>query len=281
MRSARTFRSLDLVFTLDATDPALRALMFELFEPLRSEDGAAIDVTVDRAGDDLHVVGVDNETVCTTHLPALALAHVLWEINSRAIERTAGSLLLHASAVARSGRVVLFPGRSGSGKSTLAAAFVASGYEYLTDDAVRIDVDRGRACTYPKPIGLGHDVVELLPALAALPVQYRPYLGDEWFVSAAMLGGAPGPDGPPRLVVFPTYGPDAANRATPVSRAEALVLLCENSFNFTQLGPGVLDGLARMLQRCACYRFEFSDANRVIDFVGGMLADAPDPIEIA
>ena len=36
----------------------------------------------------------------------------------------------------------LLPGRSGSGKSTLVAAFVAAGFEYLTDDAVR---DRHRS----------------------------------------------------------------------------------------------------------------------------------------
>jgi len=43
---------------------------------------------------------------------------------------------VHASAVARSDRALLFIGRSGSGKSTMARALLACGYGFVSDDRV-------------------------------------------------------------------------------------------------------------------------------------------------
>ncbi|HVS12983.1 MAG TPA: hypothetical protein VMV46_03595 [Thermoanaerobaculia bacterium] len=47
-----------------------------------------------------------------------------------------GILSLHASAVARDGRAVLFVGESGAGKSTLAADLGARGWTWVADDVV-------------------------------------------------------------------------------------------------------------------------------------------------
>ncbi len=46
---------------------------------------------------------------------------------------------LHAAAVARGNRGVLFPGRGGSGKSTCALACAAAGFDYLGDDWVALE----------------------------------------------------------------------------------------------------------------------------------------------
>lgn len=53
-----------------------------------------------------------------------------------------GSLVLHASAVEVDGMVVAFAGASNAGKSTLAAACCAAGALLVTDDVLRLDVDR-------------------------------------------------------------------------------------------------------------------------------------------
>jgi hypothetical protein len=52
-----------------------------------------------------------------------------------------GRFVLHASAVARDGRVVAFAGHSGAGKSTAAAALMAGGWDLVADDVVAIDLD--------------------------------------------------------------------------------------------------------------------------------------------
>lgn len=62
-----------------------------------------------------------------------------------------GLLVLHASAVERDGRALIFVGRKGAGKSTTAAHLVRRGCRLLADDIVAID--------------LGGDVPHALPGI--------------------------------------------------------------------------------------------------------------------
>lgn len=50
---------------------------------------------------------------------------------------------LHASCVRLGDKAIAFTGPSGAGKSTLAAAFMAQGYEILSDDVTVIDIAAG------------------------------------------------------------------------------------------------------------------------------------------
>ncbi|MGH6926244.1 MAG: AAA family ATPase, partial [Propylenella sp.] len=58
-----------------------------------------------------------------------------------------GRMVLHASAVAVAGKVVLFCGPSGAGKSTLAAALNAGGYPFVNDDICCVGVAPGEQPT--------------------------------------------------------------------------------------------------------------------------------------
>jgi hypothetical protein len=53
-----------------------------------------------------------------------------------------GYLVLHASAVAIDGQVVIFLGTKGQGKSTTAASLYGQGHALLSDDVVAVDVQR-------------------------------------------------------------------------------------------------------------------------------------------
>lgn len=81
----------------------------------------------------------------------------------RLMERQRGlRVVVHASALARKGRVWLFSGESGAGKSVLAARLAARGWEYLSDEFALLDASD---CVWPVPRPISFGEGELPPAL--------------------------------------------------------------------------------------------------------------------
>jgi hypothetical protein len=84
-----------------------------------------------------------------------------------------GYVMLHASAVARDGRVVIAVGDKGSGKTTLAlSAALTRGYRYLSNDHLILYRDGGRlvATSLPTPI----------PVKAGIYLDYEALLPEPW-----------------------------------------------------------------------------------------------------
>ncbi|MGH9892305.1 MAG: hypothetical protein ACREA0_10045, partial [bacterium] len=75
----------------------------------------------------------------------------------------AGGCILHASAVAFGGAVLVFVGASGMGKSTLAAVLCANGGRLVTDDVLRVELANHGAFCYP-----GTTEIRLRPSAAPL-----------------------------------------------------------------------------------------------------------------
>jgi hypothetical protein len=110
-----------------------------------------------------------------------------------------GKDVLHASAVACSGRAVAFMGRSGAGKTTLAGRIVANGARLVTDDVLAVDLSGEDVLVHRGAAVARIDAAELQamsrPERQVLgPVRAR---GEKWHVSP--------PLGPPRLPLALTY----------------------------------------------------------------------------
>lgn len=67
------------------------------------------------------------------------LPAILFHVGELGRQDRSQVLVLHAGAVARGGRCLLFPANSGSGKSTLVAYLCHNGFDYLSDDMTPID----------------------------------------------------------------------------------------------------------------------------------------------
>jgi hypothetical protein len=78
-------------------------------------------------------------------IPATTLRHLLIDQVVPLVLAQRGSLVLHGSACVLDEAAVAFVGGPGTGKSSLAAALSRAGAAILADDAVRVDVDGGRA----------------------------------------------------------------------------------------------------------------------------------------
>ncbi len=90
--------------------------------------------------------------VCSQSATSSVRHHLLDQVLPRLLNAQ-GSLMVHGSAVLTDRGAVVFVGESGYGKSTLAAAFNGHGHTLLTDDCMRLSVDRNAVVqctpTYP------------------------------------------------------------------------------------------------------------------------------------
>ena len=78
----------------------------------------------------------------------------------------------------------------------------------------------------------------------------------------------------PRWVVFPRYIAGAAPLMRPRSKADSMLELGRNSFNYMVLGRSGFDVLADMVERCDCYDFHYSDLNDAILAFDSLLQQA-------
>jgi hypothetical protein len=116
-------------------------------------------------GSDLHQY-VRNGAVRRTGSPGDLLNYVIWDLHALVSKRTRDFLLLHAGAVVREDRAVLFPAPPESGKSSLSIALLEEGFDYLSDELGAIDPLSGTVYPHAKRIWVTEGSLEFFPGLA-------------------------------------------------------------------------------------------------------------------
>lgn len=208
--------------------------------------------------------------------PPLIFSNQVFFQTLEALLHARGLYPIHASAVARGRRAVLFPAESGAGKTTLALTLVRASFRYLGDDKPLIVSRAGRptVLAFPEPI---HAYVDELRAFENLP--HRPHpdfppdyplkqsfrIEDRW--PGSVLNSAR-----PRALVFPEPREETPpeTRIEPISRVDGLRRLIEQNWP-VQLPwhfDGFLDAMRDLAEQTPCYRLRF----------GATLDDLPERI---
>lgn len=184
-----------------------------------------------------------------------AVAWVLADLNAVALDGYRG-FAVHAGVVSSDGRVVAFPAPSGGGKSTLTAAAVVAGFDYVSDEALCVEFGTRLVVPYPRALVLspwsrdhagldGADTHVLTP--------------DEVAVAPARLGvGAPASDLRLSDVVVPVRRPGPPALVA-TSRADAISLLLEFSFNHYKRPEASFRLCAELARDARAWRLELSD----------------------
>ena len=269
--SSGPFQALSHDFVVRTSDPALGEYLGTVLAPF-SVDRAPVDARhrvppysiVDR-GDGMrnrYALYFGRERLALTPSGSFVVATLLWHVNRRAIESGQDYVLVHAGAVEWDGYAALFPAPMESGKTTLVAGLVRAGARYLSDEAAAIDPVTLLVHPFAKSMTVGAGSSEVLADLLPTvdPEVTRRYLLGDWHVDARTIrSDALAPPTPPGYVIAPRYDRDARTTLVPMTRAEAVMEMGQNSFNLSHHGRGGVEALAMVARRSACYRLVVSD----------------------
>lgn len=145
--------------------------------------------------------------------------------------RPHGLYALHANGVAKDEIGVLIAGRSGSGKSTLSLGLIRQGWRYLSDDITLLshNPDGIKAIAFQKGFSFDSNLASRYPELDR-PPETGLLNGQKRFLDITPLY----PDRVqyscfPKVLIFPKIASQEKSQITQIDRAEALILLVENS----------------------------------------------------
>ncbi len=198
--------------------------------------------------------------------PAGLMSYVLTAVSVEGVDRTKDALAIHAGAVSFKGEAVVLPAPPNHGKTTTVAGLVRGGFDYLSDEAAFIEPSTGEVIPFPRPLAMAESSIEAISRLSEnLPDDHPSFSDDRIHVLPDYIrAGAIGRPCPVRFVVAPSYAPGEPTRLEPISRAEGIRVLVDNSFNFELFGGEGLQLLRRVVLNADCYRLSIGDLDSAV-----------------
>ncbi len=182
-------------------------------------------------------------------------------------------LLLHSAVIEREGCAVIMPAPPGSGKSTLCAGLVHRGWRLLSDELAIISLTDAKITPLGRPISLKNQSIDIMrnyvPGAVFNRVTHHTSKGSvtHMKVPAEHLQRLH-ETASPRWVIFPKYVAGSPAQLAPRSKANSMLELGRNSFNYMVLGLEGFEALSKVIDASDCYDFQYSqldDAVAVFD----------------
>lgn len=272
-RTTGPFRAIAHAFVVRTMDAALGRYLEAVLNPFADDGADALAYSVVDRGEatkNRYALYFGSERLALTPSGSFAVATLLWHVNRGAISSGDEFVLIHAGAVEWDGHAALFPAPMESGKTTLVAGMVRAGARYLSDEAAAIEPDTLLVHPFPKALTIGSGSWGVLADLAPEvdPKLAQRYLRGDWHIDARTIRpDSFAPATMPSIVIAPSYVRDAVTCLLPMTRAEAVMHLGQNSFNLPKHGRLGLEVLAAVVRRSTCHRLVVGDLDEACDLV--------------
>ncbi len=192
-----------------------------------------------------------------------AYALLEWTLNWWISNHAHQYLLLHAAVVAApDGRAVVMPAPPGSGKSTLCAALVQRGWRLLSDEMAMVSLRDGLLHGMARPVSLKNRSIEVIrrfePGVVIGEAARDTTKGTVAHLrpKAAHVAAVDVP-ARPAWVVFPRYVEGAEARLVAKPKADAMLALGLNAFNYGLLRLDGFRALGALVDACECHDFSY------------------------
>lgn len=266
--------ALGFSFTVEANEPVLVEHLAHVLGGLSGgrSDGEVRRYRFDRTdGEPMRLFG-DGVLLRESLEAPVPFEHLFWEVNREAVASAAraGDAVVHGAAVEMGGSAVLLSAPMDAGKSTLCTGLVRAGARYLTDEAAAVDARRLVVRPYAKPITLDPGSWPVLSELQpAVHEDLESRTRRQWHVPAPDIPGAGyAEECAIGLVVLPRYDRTSSPASVePLTRAQALVELCQQSFTWSTAPEHTMAVLAEVLRGAKAVRLQHSNLDAAVEAV--------------
>lgn len=263
------FQALDLRFEIEFDDRETSLAIARTFDCMRTDGLASIVYGVRTEGPYAAFVGQEERAFLE---PDEVLPWLLWRIN-RDVVASVDVPVIHGAATTFSGSTVLCCGHSGAGKSTLVAGLVASGFGYVTDEAIACD-ERGRVRGWTRPLALHRRSLDLLEEHFGSRIQDAMPVGahGERLVRPDALGLVERGELPAVGTVIllegrTEGGSESSAGPVPLSPAEALVAMTPHILAPSRSGETTLRNIAALFGTARAWRVPRRPLPEMVDAV--------------
>lgn len=199
-----------------------------------------------------------------------------WSMNWCISAHVHDSLLLHSAVVERGGLAAILPAPPGSGKSTLCAGLIHRGWRLLSDELGMVSLQDGSVGALVRPVSLKNESLAVVRSYVPDAVFNRVSVGTSKGSVTHMRAPSDhvarmADPARPRWVIFPRYVAGSPPVLTPRSRADSLLELGRNAFNYTVLGRPGFEALANLVTGSDCYDFQYSQLDDAVATFDGLL----------
>ncbi len=202
-----------------------------------------------------------------------AFAMLEWGLNWCVAAHSHQYLIIHAAVIERNGQAAVLPAPPGAGKSTLCAGLISRGWRLLSDELALFDMDRNLLYGMCRPVNLKNASIDVIRQFSPEAVITESVPNTTKGTVALMRPPAESVSrmnnpARPAWIVVPKFSHGASPMLDQYCRAQAFMLIAEQSFNYDIHGSRGFDAVGRLIDQSQCYQFTYSsldDAVRVFD----------------
>lgn len=193
-----------------------------------------------------------------------------WSMNWCISTQAHHYMLLHAAVIERHGFAAILPAPPGSGKSTLCAGLIHRGWRLLSDEVALISPSALTITPLARPVSLKNASIQVIRSFEPSAVINREtrettkgtvthMLVPKHHLARIRETAQPG------WVIFPKYVAGAPALLTPRPKADSLLDLAGNAFNYALLGRLGFETLSEVVDRSDCYEFSYSRLDDAVE----------------
>ncbi|MCD0422536.1 HprK-related kinase A [Rubrivivax sp. JA1024] len=203
-----------------------------------------------------------------------------WGLNWCVASHAHQFLVCHAAVLERDGRALVLPAPPGSGKSTLTAVLAHRGWRLLSDELALLDPATGLVHGMARAVNLKNASIDLVTGFVPEAVMSPPVPDTLKGTVALMRPPAEAvrrraEPARPAWVVLPRWQAGARAGFERLDRAQAALLLAEQSFNYHVLGRRGFDTLTTLVGAVDCLSFRYGTLDELEPAFEALAAGRP------